>query len=359
MTASNHLVDFRGKLTIVGFGSIAQGVLPLILRHIAIAPSRITIVSADAGGRDVASGLGVTTFLNVRLSEANYRAILRPQLAAGDFLLNLSVDVSSIALIELCRERHALYLDTCIEPWAGGYTDAKLPSTERSNYGLREKALTIGCHDDKPGTTCVLTHGVNPGLISHFAKRALQRMAEQLDVPTGTLDSRLNWATLARRLGVRAMHIAERDFQRTTQAKARGEFINTWSIDGFVGEGSQPAELGWGTHEKTIPPDGRRHSYGSQAAIFLERPGVSVRVRSWTPLEGPYHGFLITHGESISLADYLTESKGDRILYRPTVHYGLSPVRRRHNVRDGVLLQELSIATEEAFAPRRHRQRHR
>ena len=41
--------------------------------------------------------------------------------------------------------------------------------------------------------------------------------------------------------------------------KQRGEFVNTWSIDGFVSEGGQPAEMGWGTHEKTMPPDGKRN----------------------------------------------------------------------------------------------------
>ena len=59
---------------------------------------------------------------------------------------------------------------------------------------------------------------------------------------------------------------------------------------------------------------------------MLDRPGSATRVRSWTPLEGPYHGFLITHAESISIADYLTlrESTGE-LAYRPTVHYAYHP----------------------------------
>jgi homospermidine synthase len=48
-------------------------------------------------------------------------------------------------------------------------------------------------------------------------------------------------------------------------------------------------------------------------------------VRSWTPLEGAYHGFLITHGESISIADYLTIGEGGRARYRPTCHYAYHP----------------------------------
>ncbi|MGH7054911.1 MAG: saccharopine dehydrogenase C-terminal domain-containing protein, partial [Stellaceae bacterium] len=131
--------------------------------------------------------------------------------------------------------------------------------------------------------------------------------------------------SLARELGVKTIHIAERDTQVAALPKAPGEFVNTWSIDGFVSEGSQPAELGWGTHERHFPPDGRRHESGCGAAIYLSRPGAATRVRSWTPLEGPYHGFLITHGEAISIADFLTLRRGGTVLYRPTCHYAYHP----------------------------------
>jgi len=44
-------VSFAGKIVFVGFGSIGQGVLPLILRHIGTSSDRITIVTAeDSGG---------------------------------------------------------------------------------------------------------------------------------------------------------------------------------------------------------------------------------------------------------------------------------------------------------------------
>src|SRR3984893_16781985 len=130
---------------------------------------------------------------------------------------------------------------------------------------------------------------------------------------------------LAEQLGLKVIHIAERDTQVAPISKEPGEFVNTWSIDGFVIEGSQPAELGWGTHERHFPEDGRRHDFGCGAAIYLLRPGAATRVRSWTPLEGPYHGFLITHAESISIADYYTVRDGDAVRYRPTAHYAYHP----------------------------------
>ena len=79
---------------------------------------------------------------------------------------------------------------------------------------------------------------------------------------------------------MKVIHIAERDTQTADQANKSGEFVNTWSVDGFTGEGLQPAELGWGTHEKALPPDGSRHEFGYDAAIYLRRPGAGTRVRT-------------------------------------------------------------------------------
>ena len=312
-----------GRLVIVGFGSIGQGVLPLLLRHLDLAPERITIVTAEPRGRDEASEYGVR-FVETALTRDNYRTVLAPLLAAGDFLLNVSVEVASLALIELCQEKGALYLDTCIEPWPGGYTDPRLSPSARSNYALREEALALR-RRFPAGPTAVITHGANPGLVSHFVKQAVVDLAREADPAAAVPGDRAGWGRLAERLGVKAIHIAERDTQVACLPKAPGEFVNTWSIDGFYSEGSQPSELGWGTHERHFPADARRHDFGGGAAIYLLRPGAGTRVRSWTPLEGPYIGFLITHGESISIADYLTVRDGDAAYYRPTCHYAYHP----------------------------------
>ncbi len=316
-------VSLNGRLVIVGFGSIGQGVLPLILRHIGIAPERITIVTAEPRGHEVAAAYGVK-FVETVLTRENYRPLLDPLLDAGDFLLNVSVEVASVALIELCQQKGVLYLDTCIEPWPGGYTDPSLSPSQRSNYALRESALAL-----KPryagGPTAVLTHGANPGLVSHFVKQALVELARAGAPDAAVPQDRDGWAGLAERLGIKVIHIAERDTQVASLPKAVGEFVNTWSIDGFFSEGCQPAELGWGAHERHFPEDGRRHDFGSGAAIYLLRPGASTRVRSWTPLEGAYTGFLITHNESISTADYFTVRDGDTVRYRPTCHYAYHP----------------------------------
>jgi len=320
-------VAFNGRLVMLGFGSIGQGVLPLILRHIDIPRENITIVTAEPRGREVAAEYGIT-FIERAVTRDTMRDLLVPRLSKGDFLLNLSVDVSSVELMKLCQSLDALYLDTVVEPWAGGYTDPSLTPSQRSNYAMREEAIALR-EQAKGGPTSITAHGANPGLVSHFVKQALLDIARDTGAPIADpppSTDRAAWAAIAERLGVKVIHIAERDTQVASHPKKPGEFVNTWSVDGFAGEGCQPAELGWGTHEKALPADGHRHGFGCDAAIYLMRPGASTRVRSWTPMEGPFQGFLITHNESISIADYYTSRNADgSVRYRPTCHYAYHP----------------------------------
>ncbi len=323
MTQQLHFSDFPGRIIFVGFGAIGQGVLPLILRHVGCPPARMTIVTAEEQGQEEAAAYGIR-FIQERLTRENLRRVLDPLVGRGDFILNVSVDVSSLALIRLAWEKGAMYLDTCIEPWPGGYTDPATPVAKRTNYALREEALALRSGGQRQ-PTAVLTHGANPGLVSHFVKQALVNIAADLKVDAGKMQAREDWADLARRLDVRVIHIAERDTQVSSIPKEPNEFVNTWSVDGFVSEGSQPAELGWGSHERNFPRDGKRHETGSGAAIYVMQPGVATKVRSWAPNAGPYHGFLITHGESISIADYLTSQSDPAAVYRPTAHYAYHP----------------------------------
>jgi homospermidine synthase len=320
-------VEFAGQIIILGLGSIGSGSVPLIFEHINIPPSRVQVVAASTNYAAVLEAYGLK-YTETVIDENNYKSILVGQLklSNGDFLVNLSLDVCALALIQLCHEIGALYIDTAIEPWYIDYTSVTLSWSARSNYFLREEIRdAIPTHAGGP--TAIVAHGANPGLVNHFLKRALVELSE---IVTGTKSSpstRADWAALARDLGVKTIQISERDTQRPKEQKRRNEFVNTWSVDGFIEEGVyQPSEIGWGTHEKELPATGRHHGFGSDCAIYLEKPGVSVRVHGWTPLEGPYWGFLVTHNETLSIADYFTIRDTDgNLVYRPTSYSASHP----------------------------------
>jgi homospermidine synthase len=317
---------FDGPIVMIGFGSIGRGTLPLLERHIEFDAAKFVAIDPVDTDRALLDERNLR-FMKVAVTRANYRDLLKPLLTVGPgrgMIINLSVDTSSADLMELCKDLDAFYIDTVCEPWPGLYNDPKAPPSARSNYALREQVLDV--RRRRPGgVTAVSCCGANPGMVSWFVKQALLDIARDTGVPTAEPKTREEWARLMRRLGVKGIHIAERDTQRARDPKPRGVFINTWSVEGFCSEGLQPSELGWGTHEKVMPPGAFRHEFGCGAAIYLTRPGAATRVRSWTPTAEAQHGFLVTHNESISIADYFTLREGGKIVYRPTCHYAYHP----------------------------------
>ena len=319
--------EITGPIVMIGFGSIGKGTLPLIERHFKFDKSRFVIIDPNDSGRGLADRHGVA-FLPMAITRENYREILGPHLTRGGgqgFCVNLSVDTSSLAIMEYCREIGALYIDTVVEPWPGFYFDKSAGPEARTNYALRETVLEAR-RKNPGGTTAISCCGANPGMVSWFVKQALLNLAVDMGEKGAQPKSRAEWGALAQRLGVKGVHIAERDTQRAKHPKPQGVFVNTWSVEGFVSEGMQPAELGWGTHEKWLPANAGQHKVGCGAAIFLQQPGANTRVRSWTPTAQAQYGFLVTHNESISIADYFTVRDADgKAVYRPTCHYAYHP----------------------------------
>jgi len=319
-----HRID--GPVVMIGFGSIGRGMLPLLERHFEFDKSKLVVIDPSDANRHLLDERGIR-FVQAALKPDNYREILTPLLQSDKgrgFCVNVSVDVSSLAIIELCRELDAFYVDTVAEPWKGFYFDEKMPTENRTNYALREVILNAQ-RKLGPGVTAVNCCGANPGMVSWFVKQALLNVAADLGLGNDIPKDREGWARLMRDTGVKGIHIAERDTQRSSVPKPLNVFVNTWSVDGFVSEGLQPAELGWGTHEKWEPETLRHHKKGCGAGVYLMQPGANTRVRSWCPTPGPQYGFLVTHNEAISIADYFTLREGGNVTFRPTCHYAYHP----------------------------------
>ncbi|MCO5162532.1 MAG: homospermidine synthase [Mesorhizobium sp.] len=321
--------EITGPIVMIGFGSIGRGTLPLIERHFKFDKSRVTVIDPSEDNRKLLDERGIA-FIREHVTKDNYKKLLTPLLTKGGgqgFCVNLSVDTGSVDIMRLCRKLGALYVDTVVEPWLGFYFDTEADNASRTNYALRETLLEEK-RKHPGGPTAVSTCGANPGMVSWFVKQALVDLAKDLGmkIETPAVDDREGWAKMMKKVGVKGIHIAERDTQRTKKPKPLDVFWNTWSVEGFISEGLQPAELGWGTHETWMPKNARQHKHGSQAAIFLEQPGANTRVRTWCPTPGPQYGFLVTHNEAISIADFFTVTgKKGKVTYRPTCHYAYHP----------------------------------
>ena len=302
------------RFLFIGFGAVGQGLAPLLVKALGIAPTQIEAWAADLKGAAVAQDVGLSLKLQP-LTPTNYKTLLSNHLRPGDVLLNLAVEVSSRDLIVWCQEYDVLYLDTGIEPWPGGYTPNQ--DLERTtNQWLRQQVLALR---QPHRTTAVIAHGANPGLISHLTKRALEQLARDQGMPF----TPGRWAEQAQALGVQVIQVAERDTQTDHSPVTADKFCNTWSVPGFISELSQACEAGWGSHETALPAGAQRPSQESPASIYWPHPEKSlVQVKSWVPSLGESLAWLVTHNESISLAEFLTVTDGHgQVLYRPTVYF--------------------------------------
>ena len=147
---------------------------------------------ADEAGKREAAEYGIKFVVNP-LTRENYRQVLDPLLGRGDFLLNLSVDVSSIALIKFCTRRARSISTPASSRGPAATPTRSISPSRRTNYALREEALALRrVASERP--TAVLTHGANPGLVSHFVKQALLNIAATPGVNAGNPSTREEWA---------------------------------------------------------------------------------------------------------------------------------------------------------------------
>ena len=270
------------------------------------------------------------TYVQDQITRGNLDAQLSKYLKAGDFLLDLAWNIDANTILQWCHDHGVLYLNTSIEEWDPYEGGSNKHPLERTLYYRHMRMRDMKSRWTKTGATAIVEHGANPGLVSHLVKKSLVDIATRA-LKDGKAGSEVegalvneNYQSLAHALNVKVIHISERDTQVTNKPKQWGEFVNTWSVEGFYEEGVAPAELGWGTHEKTLPVNAYEHPSGPKNQIAIAQPGATTWVRSWVP-NFEIQGMVIRHGEAFTLSDHLTVWDGAKAIYRPTVHYAYCP----------------------------------
>ena len=323
------------RVVVLGCGSVSQAVVPLLVRDLAIEPGRITVVDFVDNRQRIAEQIALGVQYQVdRLTPDNLDAFLSSRVGSGDLLIDLAWNIDNPTVLQWCRDHDVRYLNTSVEVW-DPYADLTTTSPLDRTLYVRHmdlRRMKAGWTDNK-GATAVLEHGANPGLVSHFAKKALIEIATRM-LADGFGDRNALEAALAAGqhnhlgmlTGTKVIQIAERDTQITNVPKRVNEFVNTWSVDGFYEEGVAPAEMGWGTHERRLPPNAFVHSGpGPCNQICIARPGMETWVRSWVP-SGETRGMVVRHGESFTMSEHLTVTDSDgNAVYRPTVYYAYHP----------------------------------
>ena len=326
---------FNHKILIIGYGSVSQCTLPILLEKIDIPLKNITVIDFEDKAKVLKkyTNKGIK-FVQTKITQKNLKKTLAKYVDDGGLVIDLAWNIGCNDILGWCHDHNVLYVNTSVEQWDPMKGIDKKSPFEKSLYFRQMQIREMSKNWPKDSTSAVIDHGANPGLISHFVKQGLVDIAIKLikDKKINTKDAQelknyiknRKFNQLAKKLGIKVIHCSERDTQITNRPKEVNEFVGTWSIEGLREEGTAPAEMGWGTHEKKLPALAHLPKIGPKNQIFLAQMGINTWVRSWIP-DQEIVGMVIRHGEAFGLSDRLTVWQGKKATYRPTVHYAYMP----------------------------------
>lgn len=253
-----------------------------------------------------------------------------------DVVIDLTTDTNGPKIIELLRGMSVMYLNTSQEiNWHFTSEDVY------ENSLLKRTHLVEEAHQrtiDPRNATHVYDFGMNPGVISHFAFQGLLDIAAHVlkhhkDDQLAEFVAKKQFNLIAKHLELHTIHSSEIDTQIATNWKPDGTFVNTWSVYGLLEEGCEPAQAGWGTHERSLQDD----------AIIIGKEGVGFKGyayqkthRSFVPDE-EFVGMVIPHGEAFTLNRALSAAN-----YAPTVHYVYRLPLQTKALMDQMTFEELN-----------------
>jgi len=329
------MIEFNRKVLFVGYGSVAECTLPIFIKHIKVPLKNITVMDFEDKSRKLKrwTKRGVN-FVRDRVTEENLGRLLGKYLRSGDVLIDLAWNIDCCEILQWCHDHGVIYINTSTELWDPYEGGGKEHPTKRTLYWRHLAVQRMRARWKEKGPSAVIEHGANPGLISHFTKQGLIDIGRRLLAEKKAKGRRAERLTelirtrqfnhLSRELGVKVIHCSERDTQITNKPKQVDEFVNTWSVEGFREEGTTTVEMGWGTHEKSLPAGAYRHGTGPKNQICIARMGINTWVRSWVP-DYNIRGMVVRHGEAFTISDKLTVREKGKAVYRPTVHYAYCP----------------------------------
>ena len=274
--------------------------------------------------------------LYIEVKQDNIDNLLSNWTKTGDLIIDLSYNISFEPLLKWCLQTGVHYINTSMERWQleneNELTDVcsrLLHSTNNRAFEI-QKEFTDSAKKNR--STLILTHGMNPGLITYFTFDGLVKIAKSCIKNKGIYDIILNkvhpfdenklknlqialnkgdMARLAQILSVKAVHCSERDTQIMKDYKDISPellkdvnleginlykdnskiFFNTWSPYGFYSEGVDPVQIGWGNEEMDLPskicnkdiqiidcntaPDNQ---------LYINKRGVDMYLYSYVPI---------------------------------------------------------------------------
>ena len=262
---------FAGRVLLVGCGSVGQTVLPLLLRHFALDPANLTVLTADGRGHEVATAHGIR-FEVAPLTRDRFAPCSRRVCGPAT---SSSTSPWTCPAWSCCGSPPPAARSIWTRASSPGPAATPTPTSspaERSNQAFRARALALRAElghgqpdgGDLPGSQ------PGPGLAAGQGRRR-SSSPECRRAPRQAPTSADGWARLFRDLGIRTIQISEHDSQVSRHAQGGGRVRQHLVGRRFPRRGRAAGRAGLGHRRgpasaRRAPAAGRRPGHLSPAA---------------------------------------------------------------------------------------------
>jgi homospermidine synthase len=282
------------KLIILGNGAVGSCVLDCIIHG--VLPLKFTgiiLVDKKTRPRTVPDNV---TYMQANLTKSQFKRSLDIlSINEGDIVIDLLSGGGSLDIINyVCVQRKARYIGSSLDDW--NYEVGSLSSVVKKVMLKRKKWKT------EPGSntaTAVLTHGMNPGLVNHFAILAAERLdpKERKDIThvhitevdtQGPKDSKAKLKTFTTKV---QKHV--KNYKKDTNTGK--PVVTTWAPQNYL------YEMSWGP------------SYGrGDKAIYMRTPSYKTRQKSiiydpQTEKMRQFTGMIVEHEEPFTIQHHFNK----------------------------------------------------
>ncbi|MFA5502988.1 MAG: saccharopine dehydrogenase NADP-binding domain-containing protein [Bacilli bacterium] len=309
------------KFYIWGLGAVGYSFLQKLKENGLFNPELFFCVEPIKKRKDLFVSLGgfESHFINERITKDNYLRLLKT-LKKGDYLLDFATDIKNLDILEYCLQNGIHYLSTADSSWNPD------PSWISDHQHYLEYLKLKNKYSSSKATSIVL-FGMNPGLVSCFAKLCLREIIEKDNGryvkknrnKLRELIDRGSFSLAAKKLGITDIQEVDYDDHIVNIPYESGTLYSTWNCQAYYYETISAPEIALGNKRDYFKYNKVYDCDFKDLYIGLFKSGFEYKESTCSP-QGKVDGHLSTHEEIFMLRRLFTYKR-----YKPAVHFVYAP----------------------------------
>ena len=316
-------IVFKNRILIIGCGSIGTALIPLLIKFIVMAPSNIIVCDKNANRfakifQFISLGVKIK---HIKITKDNISSLIINELGFGqdDIIIDASYEINTEYMFSLCESAGISYINSSVEIWE---KEPEMKDVDYTFYNRFKNMENKNRQNSKKTNNFIVSLGCNPGNVNIWSLYALDKINKKKNKFVYT-----SYAELAKLMGLKTIHISEKDTQIINKPKRENEYVNSWASDSisWYDEAFGFLEISWGTHETKLP-DNVKQNLSNEYQIIIDNVGCETFAYTYAPVSKNIIGMLIRHEESYTICRALTlKDSTNKITYKPSVYYVYKP----------------------------------